>query len=562
MRLALARPRRGLRFAVLLLLVSASTTCDGGGGTGPGDDGIGPTGGTVSLASGAVTLSIPAGALSAPVEFTATPTTAVPASDLTVPGSTYEIGPSGTTFAVPVTLTLSYDPADLPVGVEESELRLHKVVGSEWELLASASVDLTAHTASGGVTSLSRFGVRGFSVGSVEVSPTSSSLDPGGTVQLTATPRTHDGRSLDSRPVHWSSSDEGVATVDNSGLVTAVAEGTATITAMSGGRRGTATITVYTALTITTTALPDALVGTAYSQTLAATGGDGSYTWTISVGTLPAGMALDTSTGVISGTPTTAGTSSFNVQVASGGLTAAKEMSVTVEAGDIGIGFGDEQFALIPAGTYQMGDLTGNGQADQRPVHTVNFTQSFYMQRTEVTQAQWQAVMGSNPSNFSSCGDTCPVEEVSWEDTQTFLATLNAHDPGKNYRLPTEAEWEYAARAGTTADYGGTGVLDEMGWYASNSNSMTHPVAQKQANAWGLYDTHGNVWEWVQDWFSSSYYEVSPTNDPQGPAGPLTYRVLRGGSWSSSTTTARSAFRNYDPPQAGTQYGFRLVRTP
>jgi formylglycine-generating enzyme required for sulfatase activity len=109
----------------------------------------------------------------------------------------------------------------------------------------------------------------------------------------------------------------------------------------------------------------------------------------------------------------------------------------------------------------------------------VNITKAFYMQKTEVTQGQWRAVMGTSPSYFSDCGDTCPVERVSWDDIQGFLTALNAMDPGKNYRLPTEAEWEYAARAGTTGDYGGTGVLDEMGWYSGNSGGQTHPVAQK-----------------------------------------------------------------------------------
>jgi formylglycine-generating enzyme required for sulfatase activity len=192
------------------------------------------------------------------------------------------------------------------------------------------------------------------------------------------------------------------------------------------------------------------------------------------------------------------------------------------------VGFGPEQFALILAGTFQMGSTNGN--SDERPVHTVNITKAFYMQKTEVTQGQWRAVMGTNPSWFSDCGDTCPVEQVSWNDIQGFLTALNAMDPGKNYRLPTEAEWEYAARAGTTGDYGGTGVLDQMGWYSDNSGSQTHPVAQKQPNHWGLYDMHGNVWEWVQDWYSATYYSVSPTNDPQGPATG-TSRVLRGGSW-------------------------------
>jgi formylglycine-generating enzyme required for sulfatase activity len=184
------------------------------------------------------------------------------------------------------------------------------------------------------------------------------------------------------------------------------------------------------------------------------------------------------------------------------------------------------------------------------------------MQKTEVTQEQWQAVTGNNPSNFNSCGDTCPVENVSWIDIQQFLTTLNAQDPGKNYRLPTEAEWEYAARAGTTGDYGGTGILEDMGWYGGNSGSTTHPAALKQPNAWGLFDMHGNVWEWVQDWYESGYYAVSPTDDPPGPATGGT-KVSRGGNWRHPETHARSAMRNGADilQHRGSGVGFRLARS-
>lgn len=251
----------------------------------------------------------------------------------------------------------------------------------------------------------------------------------------------------------------------------------------------------------------------------------------------------------------------------------SKSVSASPESdGTLGLGFGPEQFERIQAGTFQMGDMTGNGYGDERPVHTVTITEDFYIQKTEVTQAQWRAVMGENPSSFSNCGDTCPVERVSWNDIQEFIQALNAANPGANYRLPTEAEWEYAARAGTTGDYGGTGVLDEMGWYSGNSGSMTHPVAQKEPNHWGLYDMHGNVWEWVNDWYSSSYYSVSPPDDPQGPATgsgwglgrAFSGRVLRGGSWFSSALNARSAFRRLlsSPSVLSGFDGFRLARTP
>ncbi len=228
-------------------------------------------------------------------------------------------------------------------------------------------------------------------------------------------------------------------------------------------------------------------------------------------------------------------------------------------SGTLGIGFGDDQFSLIPAGTFQMG--SADGSAHERPVHTVTLTRSFYMQRTPVTQGQWREVMGSNPSHFSDCGDTCPVESVSWNDAQAFIQALNERYPGRNYRLPTEAEWEYAARAGTTGDYGGTGVLDEMGWYFGNSGVRTHPVALKQPNAWGLYDMHGNVWESVQDWYGP--YTASAKTDPIGPSTG-SQKVLRGGSWGSLADNARSASRSRlgGPSGRNTSVGFRLARTP
>jgi len=159
------------------------------------------------------------------------------------------------------------------------------------------------------------------------------------------------------------------------------------------------------------------------------------------------------------------------------------------------------EFMYIPEGSFQMGSTNGNG--DEKPVHKVTISQGFFMGRTEVTQTQWQAVMGNNPSGFKDCGN-CPVENVSWDDAQSFIAKLNAQNDGFKYRLPSEAEWEYAARSGTTGDYAGN--LDSMAWYSANSGSKTHPVGTKQANAWGLYDMHGNVWEWCQDWYSDSYY--------------------------------------------------------
>ena len=232
-----------------------------------------------------------------------------------------------------------------------------------------------------------------------------------------------------------------------------------------------------------------------------------------------------------------------------------------------------QEFNLIPAGTFSMGSPSGavGGHYQERPQHQVTLTQPFYMQNTEVTQEQWEAVMGSNPSYFSGC-PACPVEQVSWDDVQVFLGYMNARGEG-TYDLPTEAQWEYAARAGsTTAFYNGgitemgTGYdpnLDAIGWYAYNSGSETHPVAQKTPNAWGLYDMSGNVWEWCQDWYSNSYYESSPSTDPTGPSSGSYHRVVRGGSCISYTQYCRSAYRAGRKPNDWTSYlGFRLVLSP
>jgi formylglycine-generating enzyme required for sulfatase activity len=234
----------------------------------------------------------------------------------------------------------------------------------------------------------------------------------------------------------------------------------------------------------------------------------------------------------------------------------------TSSSAPTGIDFGDREFALIPAGTFQMGST--DDASGEQPAHTVSITLPFLLQRTEVTQAQWRRVMGNNPSRSSSCGDTCPVELVSWNDIQQFLTRLNAQDPGKGYRLPTEAEWEYAARAGTTGDFGVVGAVCTFAWIADNNcaQGRTWPAAQKLPNAWGLYDMHGNVWEWVNDRYERNYYASSPSTNPQGPAIGSN-RGIRGGSWYSVARFARSGFRGGTIPSVrDDDVGFRLARTP
>ena len=230
------------------------------------------------------------------------------------------------------------------------------------------------------------------------------------------------------------------------------------------------------------------------------------------------------------------------------------------------------EFGYIKPGTFMMGSPSNEpGRVRKKPQHKVTLTKGFYMQTTEVTQGQWKAVMGNNPSNFKNCGDDCPVEQVSWNDAQGFIRKLNQKEGSDKYRLPTEAEWEYAARAGSRTAFANGGIselecghdlnLDAMGWYCGNSNKRTHPVAQKQPNAWGLYDMHGNVWEWCQDWYGKNY-SFSSVIDPTGPSSGSD-RLLRGGSWGNRAKGCRSALRYwYEPGFRVNALGFRLVLSP
>jgi formylglycine-generating enzyme required for sulfatase activity/subtilisin-like proprotein convertase family protein len=234
------------------------------------------------------------------------------------------------------------------------------------------------------------------------------------------------------------------------------------------------------------------------------------------------------------------------------------------------------EFVLIPPGSFQMGCSASQQYAcfsGESPVHTVTLTNAFYMGRYEVTQAQWQATMGSNPSSFQSASTQVPaaqvpnrpVESVSWNTIQGFLTQTGM-------RLPTEAEWEYAYRAGTTtAFHGFTGylsgtnydnLLGNIAWFSSNSNSQTRPVGGKLGNGYGLHDMSGNVWEWVNDWYSSSYYSSSPQNNPPGPTTGTT-RVVRGGGWFNSSYFCRASYRATDAPtDTDIGFGFRVARTP
>ena len=233
-------------------------------------------------------------------------------------------------------------------------------------------------------------------------------------------------------------------------------------------------------------------------------------------------------------------------------------------------------FVLIHPSTFMMGSDEGG---DATPVHKVTITKPFYLAKYPVTQEQWEAVMGNNPSKFK--GTKNPVENVSWDDCQAFCAKLAASYRG-TFRLPTEAQWEYACRAGSTGKYcygDDKNQLGEYAWYSDNSGRKTHPVGEKKANAWGLYDMHGNVMEWCQDWYDADYYARSPTDDPAGPvtgsdraidAGarpglvgvlPRSQRVTRGVGWNGTAAFCGSADRgNGSPRDRDSTLGFRISR--
>ena len=215
----------------------------------------------------------------------------------------------------------------------------------------------------------------------------------------------------------------------------------------------------------------------------------------------------------------------------------------------------------VKGGTFQMGATAEQGndaESDEKPAHSVTLS-NYYIGQTEVTQALWQAVMGSNPSNWK--GDNLPVEKVSWDDCQQFITKLNQLT-GRKFRLPTEAEWEYAARGGNKSrgyKYAGSNDIGSVAWYEGNSGSKTHPVGQKQANELGIYDMAGNVYELCQDWYDSGYYGKSPSTNPCNNTS-ASYRVDRGGSWYNYASFCRVSNRHYYYPDLRNYYlGLRLA---
>lgn len=212
----------------------------------------------------------------------------------------------------------------------------------------------------------------------------------------------------------------------------------------------------------------------------------------------------------------------------------------------------------VDGGTFRMGATSEQGSeiSDEKPVHSVTLS-GYYIGKTEETQALWQAVMGSNPSYFE--GDDLPVEQVSWDDCQEFIRKLNSLT-GQNFRLPTEAEWEFACRGGNNSrgyKYSGSNYIDNVAWYDGNSGDKTHPVATKSPNELGIYDMSGNVWEWCADWYGD--YSSGRQTNPKGPYGG-SGRVLRGGSWIIIAGCCRSSYRDgYIPTYRFNNLGLRLA---
>jgi formylglycine-generating enzyme required for sulfatase activity len=224
----------------------------------------------------------------------------------------------------------------------------------------------------------------------------------------------------------------------------------------------------------------------------------------------------------------------------------------------------DMEFVFVKGGCFNMGDTFGDGNTDESPVHEV-CVDDFYISNTEVTQMLWIEIMENNPSYcWGYLRLYGPVDNVSWKDVQEFISKLN-QETGQKYRLPTEAEWEYAAReGGKNLKWAGTNnksELDEYAWYYGNTRDLTHPVGQKKPNALGLYDMSGNVCEWVLDKYDSGYYKNSPKNNPQGPSrGSLHF--FRGGSWLSGPDSLRTSYRGPPDGSHRSAIGFRLARIP
>ena len=365
------------------------------------------------------------------------------------------------------------------------------------------------------------------------------------------------------KSITWSSLNADVATVTaQTGTVTGVKPGTATIRAAANDGSGVAAnrdvvVMLVPELNVSPTSYHFPANGGTSSEITVTS----NLTWTVShiASWLTTSRSSGNNTNTFTMTATATGISSRSatVTVTSGSIT--KTISVTQEGR-----FSEPEMVFVQGGTYKMGCTGEQGNdcyVEETPAHNVTLS-SFYIGKYEVTQAQWQAIMGRNPSNFK--GDNLPVESVSWNDIvgtngnstvlngiryyeNGFIYKLNAAT-GKKYRLPTEAEWEYAARGGNQSrgyKYSGSNAIDNVAWYWNNSGDTTHPVGTKQANELGIYDMCGNVWEWCQDWYGS--YSSSAQTNPQGSSSG-SFRVFRGGSFYEGARSCRVSHRDYDFP--------------
>ncbi len=459
----------------------------------------------------------------------------------------------------------------------------------------AGTATITATTADGGYTATASVRV-GIPVSGVSINPTSMTIEQlGGTGQLNAVIAPANATN---KAVTWTSSNSAVATVSTSGLVTGVSMGTTTITATTsdGGYAAPATVQVgisVTGVTVAPTSLSILPSGTGQltATVSPANATNKAVTWSSSNSAMATVSTLGLVTGVAVGNATITATT------VDGNRTATTSVRV------ISIPTG---YKLISAGTFTMGSPSSElGRSTNETQHQVTLTRSFLMKTTEVTQGEWKSRMGNtNPSYFPSCGDNCPVEQVSWYSALAYANAVSAAEglsacytlsgctgsanagtstgctvtvtgTGGNpynctgYRLPTEAEWEYAARAGTdTAFYTGAltytdctldAALNSAGWYCGNAQNTTHAVGGKVANVWGLYDMHGNVWEWNWDWYTSDI--TAFTTDPTG-AGTGSGRVKRGGSWVNYAGYCRAAYRSsYYPGYRINSIGLRLARS-
>ena len=395
-------------------------------------------------------------------------------------------------------------------------------------------------------------------VTSIVLSETTFAMQPDEMKTLTATVLPDNA---ENKAVTWKSSNDNVAEVNQNGRVLANGVGSCVITCSATDGSG---VKAECQVTVTNTILVKSIV---LSETVLSMKPDEIKTLTATV--LP-DNAENKALAWKSSDSNVASVNQNGRVVSNGNGTCVITCSATDGSGvkaecQIKVGGSDNEFTVngvtfkmiaVEGGTFQMGSNDAGSDSDEQPVHQVTLS-SFSIGETEVTQELWQAVMGSNPSYFK--GNKLPVETVSWNDCQTFITKLNELT-GKTFRLPTEAEWEYAARGGNQSKgyiYSGSITIDDVAWYNSNSSGATHPVAQKVPNELGIYDMSGNVWERCQDWYGN-YSSASQTN-PTGPTSGSD-RVERGGSWGEDARSCRVANRyDNDPTSTSSSLGFRLA---